>query len=54
MKVEIRSFSLGILYNENLEKTISTVGPSINDVTHLGGEGGQTFVMMCDEGGEGV
>ena len=25
-------------------------GPSINDVTHLGGK---TFVMMCDEGGEG-
>ena len=27
-------------------------GPSINDVTHLGG-GGQTFVTMCDDEGRG-
>ena len=25
-------------------------GPSINDVTHLGGEGGHTFVTLRDEG----
>ena len=29
-------------------------GPSINDVTHLGGEGGRKFVTMCDMGEGGV
>ena len=41
----------GMANFNNSFKILATKGPSINDVTHLGG---QTFVTMCDEGGGGL